>query len=131
MIKKSWRIIRGIRNYFKKSVKKRIIGEGLFAGFLTGITIRTGYELDRGGFFLKLADLFCQKTHGFENHLDCTSFISILSILIVVLTVLFLWIEIRKLKDRRILGLKFKGWLIGILIYLLSFSAALFLMLQI
>lgn len=115
-----------IRNYFRRSVKKRILSEGIITGILLGIAIRTGIGIDKGGFILKIAEFTCKNTN---NNLDCSGLVATLSLIIVVFTTLALWLEIRKVKNKRILGVRLKGWQLGIIIYFLSLLLGLFLIL--
>ena len=116
-IKKTYRTGKKIRNYFKRSVKKRIFSEGFIAGILAGIAIRTGIDIDKGGFILKIAEFSCKNTN---NNFDCSSLVATLSLIILVFTTIALWLEIRRVKNKRIFGINLKGWQIGILIYFLS-----------
>ena len=99
-------------------VEFRVLVEGLIAGMISGIAIRTGISVDESGIYLMILKTFCKATEGMPTRFDCWGYFALLSFSVIVITIFAIVAEVRKVDD----------WRIGVTLYGVGFLATVLLM---
>lgn len=97
------------------SVESRIFGEGLIAGIIAGIGLKTGISPDEGSISLMFMESVCKTTEGMTSHFNCWNFLALLSLMVFLITIISIIAEVTKVDD----------WRIGLTIYGIGFVVGL------
>lgn len=102
-------------------VEFKIFVEGFITGLMAGIGFKTGISPDEGSILILIVKEFCKPIEGMTTQFNCWGFVTLLSLLVMLISLFAFLRTITKVDDWRIgLVIYGAGFLVGLLLIIFS-----------
>ena len=100
----------------------KVLKNGFYAGFMSGIAFKTKVSIDEESIAMTLINSVCTLLES-DFQFSCFELATLLSLLFLYVTISNIWDVALKLKSIRIGDKHFEGWKLGLALYGLGYLA--------